>query len=124
MQIGVGRFQLLAGNLIGRNLRSHLVVFKSGSAQAGCHPAYVGSVLYNLDLPGRVDSLSGAIAQLEEHLICIQKVVGSNPSGSTKLRSTSNAGGSQLAVFRPRFAQCILEGRTWGRLAQLVRASC
>ncbi len=25
----------------------------------------------------------GAVAQLEEHLICIQKVVGSIPSGST-----------------------------------------
>ena len=35
-------------------------------------------------------NLHGAIAQLEERLICIQEVVGSIPSGSTK--------------FNPKFA--------------------
>jgi len=29
---------------------------------------------------------SGAVAQLEEHLLCKQRVVGSNPSGSTNFR--------------------------------------
>ena len=30
--------------------------------------------------------LAGAVAQLEEHLLCKQEVVGSNPIGSTSLR--------------------------------------
>ena len=32
---------------------------------------------------------SGAVAQLEEHLLCKQAVVGSSPIGSTSFRSTS-----------------------------------
>ena len=31
--------------------------------------------------------IRGAVAQLEERLICIQQVIGSNPFGSTKFRN-------------------------------------
>ena len=34
-------------------------------------------------------NLHGAIAQLEERLICIQEVVGSIPSGSTNFRGVN-----------------------------------
>ena len=37
-------------------------------------------------------NFNGAIAQLEERLICIQEVVGSIPSGSTIFRAISSAG--------------------------------
>ena len=35
---------------------------------------------------------TGAVAQLEERLICIQQVIGSNPFGSTMIRAHSSVG--------------------------------
>ena len=35
---------------------------------------------------------TGAVAQLEERLICIQQVIGSNPFGSTMRRAHSSVG--------------------------------
>jgi hypothetical protein len=43
----------------------------------------------------------GAIAQLGERLLCKQEVVGSIPSGSTKLRLVSPAGFVGLFVLAP-----------------------
>ena len=42
---------------------------------------------------------NGAIAQLEERLICIQEVVGSIPSGSTILRRGVHHGGKLVCTF-------------------------
>ena len=74
---------------------------------------------YSLTCRGR-EPLSGAIAQLEEHLICIQKVVGSIPSGSTILlpQMRDSDGQPQSGGLARRSL-----GED-GRLAQLVRASC
>ena len=50
----------------------------------------------------------GVVAQLVEHLLCKQGVVGSNPSGSTNLLGLDRKGGAPFL--------------THGLIAQLVRA--
>ena len=51
----------------------------------------------------RAGTVTGALAQLGERLICIQEVIGSIPIGSTKLG-------------------CALRIRAFGSVAQVVRA--
>ena len=41
---------------------------------------------------GKAYGFAGAVAQLEERLICIQQVIGSNPFGSTIDRAHSSVG--------------------------------
>ena len=50
--------------------------------------------------PGVLASLNGAIAQLGEHLLCKQGVVGSIPTGSTRMSEVAGDHGSVAQVVR------------------------
>ena len=60
----------------------------------------------------------GAIAQLEERMICIHEVVGSIPSGSTKISLIFRLKTFKVTdiAHHPSFSR--------GPIAQLVRAQC
>ena len=60
---------------------------RSGSHKIGFEERFVLRFHHVRTNPRLVALLCGAIAQLEERLICIQEVVGSIPSGSTKIKA-------------------------------------
>ena len=60
----------------------------------------------------------GAVAQLGEHLLCKQGVVGSIPISSTRCTSRGSLRGEQIKTARP----CADFSKKLGSVAQVVRA--
>ena len=69
-----------------RLVRSYLVSFKWTIGSLTVHKGSLGS-----GGSRQATGEFGAVAQLEERLICIQQVIGSNPFGSTKLKKRAHS---------------------------------